>query len=74
ADRLDLDALDRPLDGVRHDSPEALQEALRAYITADLARRHDPEHSEDLAVFLGLLSAYAQLIRLGDIGSWWHGF
>ncbi|MFE6917905.1 FAD/NAD(P)-binding protein [Streptomyces rubiginosohelvolus] len=74
ADRLDLDALDRPLDGVRHDSPEALQEALRAHITADLARRHDPDHSEDLAVFLGLLSAYAQLIRLGDIGSWWHGF
>ncbi|MGW8983927.1 FAD/NAD(P)-binding protein [Streptomyces parvus] len=74
ADRLDLDALDRPLDGVRHDSPEALQEALRAHITDDLARRHDPEHSEDLAVFLGLLSAYAQLIRLGDIGSWWHGF
>ncbi|MBK3555160.1 FAD/NAD(P)-binding protein [Streptomyces sp. MBT56] len=74
ADRLDLDALDRPLDGVRHDSPEAFQEALRAYITDDLARRHDPEHSEDLAVFLGLLSAYAQLIRLGDIGSWWHGF
>ncbi|MEU5034754.1 FAD/NAD(P)-binding protein [Streptomyces rubiginosohelvolus] len=74
ADRLDLDALDRPLDGVRHDSPEAFQEALRAHVTADLARRHDPEHSEDLAVFLGLLSAYAQLIRLGDIGSWWHGF
>ncbi|ALU93030.1 adenylate cyclase [Streptomyces globisporus C-1027] len=74
ADRLDLDALDRPLDGVRHDSPEALQEALRNYITADLARRHDPEHSEDLAVFLGLLSAYAQIVRLGDIGSWWHGF
>ncbi|MFD3820400.1 FAD/NAD(P)-binding protein [Streptomyces rubiginosohelvolus] len=74
ADRLDLDALDRPLDGVRHDSPEALQEALRAYITDDLARRHDPEHSEDLAVFLGLLSAYAQIVRLGDIGSWWHGF
>ncbi|GGS20455.1 MULTISPECIES: FAD/NAD(P)-binding protein [Streptomyces] len=74
ADRLDLDALDRPLDGVRHDSPEALQEALRAYISADLTRRHDPEHSEDLAVFLGLLSAYAQIVRLGDIGSWWHGF
>ncbi len=74
ADRLDLDALDRPLDGVRHDSPEALQEALRAYITADLTRRHDPAHSEDLAVFLGLLTAYARLIRLGDIGGWWHGF
>ncbi|MFI1225417.1 MULTISPECIES: FAD/NAD(P)-binding protein [unclassified Streptomyces] len=74
ADRLDLDALDRPLDGIRHDSPEALQEALRDHVTADLTRRHDPEHSEDLAVFLGLLSAYAQLTRLGDIGGWWHGF
>ncbi|MER5817411.1 FAD/NAD(P)-binding protein [Streptomyces californicus] len=74
ADRLDLDALDRPLDGVRHPSPDALQDALRAYITDDLARRHDPGHSEDLAVFLGLLSAYAQLVRLGDIGGWWHGF
>lgn len=74
ADRLDLGALDRPLEGVSHASPEALQEALRAYIADDLTRRHDPEHSEDLAVFLGLLSAYAQLVRLGDIGSWWHGF
>ncbi|MFC8623439.1 FAD/NAD(P)-binding protein [Streptomyces anulatus] len=74
ADRLDLDALDRPLEGVSHASPEALQEALRAYITDDLTRRHNPEHSEDLAVFLGLLSAYAQLVRLGDIGGWWHGF
>ncbi|BAG22584.1 MULTISPECIES: FAD/NAD(P)-binding protein [Streptomyces] len=74
ADRLDLDALDRPLEGVRHASPEALQEALRDYITADLTRRHDPAHSEDLAVFVGLLTAYAQLVRLGDIGGWWHGF
>lgn len=74
ADRLDLDALDRPLDGVTYESAEALQEGLRDYITADLTRRHDPDHSSDLAVFLGLLSAYAQLIRLGDIGNWWHGF
>ncbi|ALC30703.1 FAD/NAD(P)-binding domain-containing protein [Streptomyces sp. CFMR 7] len=74
ADRLDLEALDRPLDGITYESPEALQEGLRAYITADLTRRHDPDHSTDLAVFVGLLSAYAQLVRLGDIGSWWHGF
>ncbi|MFI1191402.1 FAD/NAD(P)-binding protein [Streptomyces californicus] len=74
ADRLDLDALDRPLDGVRHTSPDALQEALRAYITDDLARRQDPGHSEDLAVSLGLLSVHAQLVRLGDLGGWWHGF
>ncbi|WP_326764779.1 FAD/NAD(P)-binding protein [Streptomyces sp. NBC_01591] len=74
ADRLDLEALDHPLDGVRYPSYEALQEGLRGYITADLERRHDPARSPDLAVFLGLLSAYGQLIRLGDIGGWWHGF
>ncbi len=77
ADRLDLDALDHPLDGVRFATAEALQEGLRAYITADLARRHDPSHSADAAVFAGLLSVYAQLLRLGDRidpGGWWHGF
>ncbi|WP_406161516.1 FAD/NAD(P)-binding protein [Streptomyces sp. NBC_01005] len=74
ADRLDLEALDHPLDGVRHPSFDALQEGLRGYITADLERRHDPGHSPDLAVFLGLLSVYGQLIRLGDLGGWWHGF
>ncbi|MEU2246153.1 FAD/NAD(P)-binding protein [Streptomyces sp. NPDC019224] len=74
ADRLDLAALDRPLDGVRHPSSDALQHAVRAHIAADLERRHDPGHSEDLAVFLGLLSVYGPLVRLGDIGAEWHGF
>ncbi|MFE0329345.1 FAD/NAD(P)-binding protein [Streptomyces sp. NPDC058960] len=74
ADRLDLRALDRPLDGVRHASFDGLQDGLRRYIEADLARRHDPARSPDLAVFLGLLSVYGQLVRLGDIGPWWHGF
>ncbi|WP_330456935.1 FAD/NAD(P)-binding protein [Streptomyces sp. NBC_00820] len=74
ADRLDLAALDRPLDGVRHASYEEFQEGLRGHIEADLSRRHDPGHSADLGVFLGLLSVYGQLARLGDIGSWWHGF
>ncbi|MEU3298611.1 FAD/NAD(P)-binding protein [Streptomyces sp. NPDC006678] len=76
ADRLDLDALDNPLDQVRLPSAEALQERLRDHITAGLARRHDPAHSPDLAVFLGLLSVYGQLIRLGDLGDGgrWHGF
>ncbi|MBL1289126.1 FAD/NAD(P)-binding protein [Streptomyces sp. For3] len=74
ADRLDLDALDHPLDGVRHTSYDSLQDGLRAYITADLERRHDPAHSPDLSVFLGLLSVYGQLTGAGDIGAWWHGF
>ncbi|MFD4574327.1 FAD/NAD(P)-binding protein [Streptomyces sp. NPDC058417] len=73
-DRLDLDALDRPLTGVRYDSFDALQDGLRAYVQDDLTRRHDPRHSPDLGVFLGLLSVYGQLVRLGDIGNWWHGF
>lgn len=74
ADRLDLDALDRPLEGVRYGSFEELQEGLRGYVERDLSRRHDPEYSPDLAVFLGLLSVYGQLIRLGGVGPWWHGF
>ncbi|MEV0642185.1 FAD/NAD(P)-binding protein [Streptomyces sp. NPDC050619] len=74
ADRLDLAALDRPLKGERYGSYEEFQEGLRGYITADLARRHDPAYSPDFAVFFGLLSVYGQLIRLGDIGPWWHGF
>ncbi|MEU1035832.1 FAD/NAD(P)-binding protein [Streptomyces mirabilis] len=74
ADRLDLAALDRPLDGVRYASHEEFQDGLRVYVEGDLRRRHDPENSPDLAVFLGLLSVYGQLIRLGDVGPWWHGF
>ncbi|MFI9244549.1 FAD/NAD(P)-binding protein [Streptomyces sp. NPDC053086] len=74
ADRLDLAALDRPLDGVRYASHDDFQRALGDYIEADLDRRHDPSHSPDLAVFLGLLSVYGQLVRLGGIGPWWHGF
>ncbi|MGW7020752.1 FAD/NAD(P)-binding protein [Streptomyces decoyicus] len=74
ADRLDLEALDHPLDGVRYPDAEALQDGLRGYIEADLARRHDPAHSPDLAVFLALLSVYGQLVRIGDRGPWWHGF
>ncbi|MEU6482102.1 FAD/NAD(P)-binding protein [Streptomyces sp. NPDC047017] len=74
ADRLDLTALDRPLAGVRHASPEEFQAELRGRIEADLRRRHDPAHSADLGLFLGLLSVYGQLTRLGDTGSRWHGF
>ncbi|MCX5058191.1 FAD/NAD(P)-binding protein [Streptomyces sp. NBC_00201] len=74
ADRLDLDALDHPLDGVRYGSFEEFQEGLRGYVEGDLSRRHDPRYSPDLAVFLALLSVYGQLVRLGGIGPWWHGF
>ncbi|MGW8728178.1 FAD/NAD(P)-binding protein [Streptomyces sp. NPDC055808] len=74
ADRLDLEALDHPLDGLRFGSYASLQDGLRTYIQNDLTRRHDPSWSPDLAVFLGLLSVYGQLQRIGDVGGWWHGF
>ncbi|MFF5365149.1 FAD/NAD(P)-binding protein [Streptomyces scabiei] len=74
ADRLDLAALDRPLQGVRYVSHEEFQAGLRGHVEADLARRHDDSFSADLGVFFGLLSVYGQLIRLGDVGTWWHGF
>ncbi|MEU0027688.1 FAD/NAD(P)-binding protein [Streptomyces sp. NPDC006335] len=73
-DRLDLAALDRPLAGVRYATHEEFQEGLREYVESDLRRRHDPAFSADLSVFLGLLSVYGQLVRLGDIGGRWHGF
>ncbi|MEU9168105.1 FAD/NAD(P)-binding protein [Streptomyces sp. NPDC048420] len=73
-DRLDLAVLDRPLEGMRYATHEDLQEGLRAYVEGDLSRRHDPAYSPDLSVFLGLLSVYGQLVRLGGIGGWWHGF
>ncbi|MEU9403226.1 FAD/NAD(P)-binding protein [Streptomyces sp. NPDC048242] len=73
-DRLDLAALDRPLEGVRFASHAEFQEGVRAYVSDDLARRHDASFSADLGVFLGLLSVYGQLVRLGNLGSWWHGF
>jgi uncharacterized NAD(P)/FAD-binding protein YdhS len=74
ADRLDLARQDRPLEGVRYGSFEELQDGLRGYVEDDLSRRHDPSYSPDLAVFLALLSVYGQLVRLGGVGPWWHGF
>ncbi|MFD4727112.1 FAD/NAD(P)-binding protein [Streptomyces seoulensis] len=86
ADRLDFEALDRPLDGLVFDTPDAFQEHLRAYFREDLARREDPEHSADLGAFLALLSLYGQLPGLVASGrltarsladgldGWWQGF
>ncbi|MFD7708976.1 FAD/NAD(P)-binding protein [Streptomyces sp. NPDC059785] len=74
ADRLDLAALDRPLDGVRYGSYADLQDGLRGYVQRDLDARYDPARSADWGVFFGLLSVYGQLVRLGDVGPWWHGF
>jgi hypothetical protein len=86
ADRLDLEALDRPLAGLSFSSPEAFQEYLRGHVAHDVARRADPAHSADLGAFLALLSVYGHLPRLVETGAltarsvardldgWWHGF
>ncbi|ROP36807.1 FAD/NAD(P)-binding protein [Saccharothrix texasensis] len=80
ADRLDLDRLDRPLDGVRFPSSDAFQEFLRAHVTADVARRSDRAFSADLGAFLALLGVYGQFAALSATGrlrgedGWWHGF
>jgi FAD-NAD(P)-binding len=84
-DRLDLDRLLDPLAGERFEDAEALQERIRAYVTADVERHADPAHSADLAVFYGLLTMFGVLVdavnngRLAarsqaeDVGAWLHG-
>jgi hypothetical protein len=78
-DRIDFETLDRPLRAVSGD----LQQRIRDYITADIARRTDDRFSADLGAFFGLLSCYGQLQRLTtlrpesqvrDLDGWWHGF
>ncbi|MFF4979394.1 FAD/NAD(P)-binding protein [Streptomyces sp. NPDC001046] len=85
-DRLDFEALDRPLDGRSFRTPEAFQDFLREHIAQDVARREDPAFSADLGAFHALLSVYGQLPRLVASGrltarsvadhldGWWHGF
>ena len=85
-DRLDLDRLDRPFTGTRFTDDAQVQEALRAYIQADVDRRNDQAYSADLGAFLALLSVYGQLPRLlaggrltgrsqvEELDGWWHGF
>jgi hypothetical protein len=86
ADRWDTDRLDHPLRGLRFTDTEALQEHIREYVEADLARRTNPAHSADLGAFLALLHAYGQLpgivqsgrldpaSRLTWLEGWWIGF
>ncbi|MET9950520.1 FAD/NAD(P)-binding protein [Streptomyces sp. NPDC006339] len=86
ADRLDLEALDRPLNGLAFPTTDAFQAHLRDHIARDVARREDAGFSADLGAFLALLSVYGQVPRLvatgrltarslGDgLDGWWHGF
>ena len=86
ADRIDFDALDRPLQGLRFDDSHSLQRHLRDSIRADIDRRADPHHSADLGAFNAFLAVFLQLpyilgspklsakSRMQDFEDWWFGF
>ena len=84
-DRIDFAALDRPLDGVRAGSLDALQPMVRAHIEDDLHQHVDPAHTPHLGAFVAMLSVYAQVTPLVTEGAltarskdrdirWWQGF
>jgi ribosomal protein S18 acetylase RimI-like enzyme len=85
-DHLDLVALDRPLRALTFTSFDALQDHVRGYIEADVARRGDARYSADLGAFVALLSVFGQVprianspklapeSRLEDVDGWWFGF
>ena len=84
-DRLDLAALDRPLDGVSAASLDDLQPLVRGHVEEDLRQHVDPAHTPHLGAFVAMLSVYGQVTPLvtegaltprsaaRDVG-WWQGF
>lgn len=85
-DVFDIDALDRPLSGVRAGSLADLQGHLAGYIQRDIHLRESEDHSETLAVFFAVLACYGVVgeslghpawsleSRLDAIPRRWHGF
>ena len=85
ADRLDLAALDRPLEGRTFASYDEVDAQIAALTEADLRRRSDPAWSADLGAFLGLLASFGAVHRLvqarafdpssqlTDVDGWWRG-
>ena len=86
ADVFDIDALNRPLEGIQAPSLVALQHDLATYITRDIHLREAEDHSETLAVFTAVLACYGVIgeslghpawsiqSRLQAIPRWWHDF
>ncbi len=58
ADRFDIDLIDQPLRGRAFGDHADLSSVLVEYVADDLARRADPRHSADHAVFNALLGVY----------------
>ena len=63
-DRLDLDALDRPLDGIHASDVDTLQPLVRERIAEDLRQHVDPRHTPHLGAFVAMLSVYGETTRL----------
>ncbi|WP_436494339.1 FAD/NAD(P)-binding protein [Actinokineospora sp. HUAS TT18] len=86
ADRLDLAALDRPLDGLSLPGLADVQCRVRRHVAADLRRRNEFIHSADLGAYHAMLSVNRQLRQLKaaeklsarsmveDVHGWWQGF
>ena len=70
ADRLDVDALNRPLAGETFDTPEQLQARLREHMRGDLLRRTDNRYSENTALFVALFRAYVSVAELATAPNW----
>lgn len=64
ADRLDLDRLESPLDGLRFDGPEALQRHVHAHVAEALRRRRDPLGTGESAVVSALTATGAVVEEL----------
>jgi hypothetical protein len=84
-DRIDLTALDRPLDGVHAPDLAALQPLVRDRIAEDLRQHVDPAHTPHLGAFVAMLSVYGEVSRLAGSGAlsarsravdlgWWQSF
>lgn len=70
ADRLDVDALDRPLAGERFESADELQARVREHMRNDLLRRTDHRYSENTGLFVALFRIYLAVAELATARNW----
>ncbi len=84
-DRLDLTALDRPLEGLRASDLDSLQPLVRDRIAEDLRQHVEERHTPHLGAFVAMLSVYTETTRLAGSGAltarsravdmpWWQSF
>ncbi|MEQ3553202.1 FAD/NAD(P)-binding protein [Pseudonocardia nematodicida] len=84
-DRLDLTALERPLDGVHAPDLDSLQPLVRDRIAEDLRQHVDDRHTPHLGAFVAMLSVFGETTRLAGSGvlspmsrardlPWWQSF